>query len=173
MSTVRAMPAPGEPESCVQRGTARADGPEGRRACLFHAHVYFDDRAPDRVALARGFMDRVLREFAGTNHVEVHDFLARPAGPHPRGSFEVLFTREVYAEVLLWLTFARPAGLDILVHPLTRSQVLDHTQRAVWLGTPLILDRALLEAADARRSAVGRPEEPGVSCVGAERTSSL
>jgi hypothetical protein len=55
--------------------------------------------------------------------------------------------------------FARPESLDILVHPLTRSQTLDHTLRAFWLGRPLALDRAMLEAADARLLASARTEE--------------
>ena len=30
-------------------------------------------------------------------------------------------------------------GLDVLVHPLTDDSVADHTQFALWLGTPLPL----------------------------------
>jgi aromatic ring-cleaving dioxygenase len=30
-------------------------------------------------------------------------------------------------------------GLDILVHPLTEDSVADHTQFALWLGSPLPL----------------------------------
>jgi aromatic ring-cleaving dioxygenase len=44
----------------------------------------------------------------------------------------------------------RPERLNILIHPLTRSQVLDHTARALWLGTPLAIDRRMLEAVDAK-----------------------
>jgi aromatic ring-cleaving dioxygenase len=46
--------------------------------------------------------------------------------------------------------FTRPERLDILTHPLTRSQMLDHTTRALWLGTPVAIDRAMLEAVDAK-----------------------
>lgn len=105
-------------------------------------------------------MDLLRRTFAATAHVEVHAFSPFPVGPHPRGSFEVLFTREVYAEFVLWLMFTRPETLDILVHPLTQSQTLDHTRRAVWLGTPRALDRAMLEAVDARLRAVGYARSP-------------
>ena len=48
---------------------------------------------------------------------------------------------------------------QILIHPLTRSQTLDHTTRALWLGTPLAIDRALLETVDARLLASGGTEE--------------
>jgi aromatic ring-cleaving dioxygenase len=37
-----------------------------------------------------------------------------------------------------WLMLNRE-GLDVLVHPLTDDSVADHTQFALWLGTPLPL----------------------------------
>jgi aromatic ring-cleaving dioxygenase len=52
--------------------------------------------------------------------------------------------------------FARPESLDILIHLLTRSQTPDHTTRALWLGTPLAIDRPLLEAVDAPLLVSGR-----------------
>lgn len=146
-------------QTLLQYRAAHADGPESRRVWLFHCHVYFDHAAPERVAEARAFMEIIRRTFVATAHVEVHSLIPYPAGPHPRGSFEVLFTREVFAEYVSWLMFSRPESLDILVHPLTRSQTLDHTQRALWLGAPLALDRAMLEAVDERLLAIGRTEE--------------
>ena len=138
---------------------ANASASESRRVWLFHSHAYFDHTVPEYIAEARAFMELVRRAFAATTHVKVHSFIPGPAGPHPRGSFEVLFTREVFAEYVSWLMFTRPEGLDILVHPLTRSQTLDHTVRALWLGTPRALDRAMLEAVDARLLAIAAPEE--------------
>jgi aromatic ring-cleaving dioxygenase len=138
---------------------ANADGPESRRVWLFHSHAYFDHTAPERIAAARAFMELVRRTFAATAHVEIHSFVPGPAGPHPRGSFEVLFTRAVFAEYVSWLMFMRPEGLDILIHPLTQSQTLDHTARALWLGTPRVLDRAMLEAVEARLLATAATEE--------------
>jgi len=138
---------------------AHANCAEARRVWLFHSHTYFDHAAPERVAEARAFMELILRTFRATPHVAVSSFIPAPAGPHPRGSFEVLFTREMFADYVSWLMFSRPEGLDILIHPLTRSQTLDHTARALWLGTPLAIDRAMLEAVDAKLLASGRTEE--------------
>ncbi len=138
---------------------AHADGPEWRRAWLFHSHAYFDHTVPERVAEARAFIELIERTFVATAHVEVHSFIAAPAGPHPRGSFEVLFTREAFADYVSWLMFTRPESLAILIHPLTRSQTLDHTSRALWLGAPLAIDRAMLEAVDAKLLASGATEE--------------
>jgi DOPA 4,5-dioxygenase len=134
-------------------------GPESRRALRFHSHAYFDHAAPQRVEEARAFRELIRRTFEASNHVEVRAFHAVPAGPHPLGSFEVLFTREAFADYVSWLMFARPQGIDILVHPLTGSQLLDHTARALWLGAPLPLDRRMLEAEDVRLLASGTPSK--------------
>lgn len=153
------LSAPTSVEALAQHRAAHAVGPESRRVWFFHAHAYFDHASPARVAEARAFMELVRRTYAATSHVEVHSFIPHPAGPHPRGSFEVLFTRSAFAEFVTWLMFFRPESLDILVHPLTRSQKLDHTDRAFWLGARLDVGLPLLEAADARTLADGRSEE--------------
>jgi aromatic ring-cleaving dioxygenase len=152
-------PMPTSLETLLRYRAAHAGGPEPDRVWLFHSHTYFDHDVPERVAEARAFMDSLRSTFAATPHVVVSSFAARPVGPHPRGSFEVLFTREIFADYVAWLMFMRPASLDILVHPLTRSQTLDHGPRAFWLGTPLALDERLLAAVDAELLASGRSEE--------------
>ena len=76
-----------------------------------------------------------------------------------RGARRPAPARELRGPLYPWLMFARPERLAILVHPLTRSQTLDHTARVLWLGTPLPVDRALLEAVDAKLLASGRSEE--------------
>lgn len=143
----------------VRYHVAHADCHESCRVWLFHSHTYFDHAAPECVAEARAFMDVIRQTFVARAHVEVHSFIPAPTGPHPRGSFEVLFTREVFADYVSWLMFTRPESLDILIHPLTRSQTLDHTTRALWLGTPLAIDRPMLEAVDAKVLASGQTEE--------------
>jgi DOPA 4,5-dioxygenase len=119
-------------------------------ARAFHSHAYFDHAAPECVAQALAFRELIRRRFAASPDVQVRAFHAAPAGPHPCGSFEVLFTREAFADYVSWLMFARPREIDVLVHPLAGCQVLDHTARALWLGAPLPLDRRMLEAEDAR-----------------------
>jgi len=146
-------------ESLVRYRAAHVDCRESQRVWLFHSHTYFDHTEPERVAEARAFMDLIKLTFAATAHLEVSSFFPAPAGPHPCGSFEVLFTREVFADYVSWLMFARPESLDILIHPLTRSQTLDHTTRALWLGTPRAIDRPMLEAVDAELLASARTEE--------------
>jgi aromatic ring-cleaving dioxygenase len=146
-------------EGLLRYRAAHANCCESRRAWLFHSHTYFDHGTPERVAEARAFMDLIERTFAATAHLQMSSFIPAPAGPHPRGSFEVLFTREVFADYVSWLMFSRPEGLDILIHPLTRSQTLDHTKRALWLGTRIAIDLLMLAAVDAELMASGRTEE--------------
>lgn len=152
-------------ETLLRYRAAHIHGSDSRRVWLFHSHAYFDHDAPECVTEAHAFMDAINRVFAATAHVEVHSFHAAPTGPHPRGSFEVLFTREVFADYVSWLMFARPKRFAILIHPLTRSQTLDHTTRALWLGTPLAIDEAMLHAMDARLLASGRSEESIIDAV--------
>ena len=83
-------------DSLLGHRAAHAEAPESRRVWLFHAHAYFDHESPEAVAEARAFMDRVARAFAAIPHVEVHSFVPHPAGPHPRGSFEVLRPELIY-----------------------------------------------------------------------------
>lgn len=146
-------------EALLRHRASHADAPDCRRVWLFHAHAYFDHESPEAVEEARAFMEHARRAFASTPHVEVHSFVARPAGPHPRGSFEVLFTREAFADYVSWLMFERPPRISVLIHPLTRSQLLDHGARALWLGEPLALDRDVLVTADASTRASARTEE--------------
>jgi DOPA 4,5-dioxygenase len=143
----------------LRHRAAYADAHESRRVWLFHGHTYFDHEVPEAVADATAFMELIRSTFSSTQHVEVCSWVPVPAGPHPRASFEVLFTREVFTEYVSWLMWARPPSLSILVHPLTRSQVQDHTARALWLGERLALDTSILEAFDAKTLAAGRSEE--------------
>lgn len=61
----------------------------------------------------------------------------RVAGPHPVAQRQVILRKESFAADLVpWLMFNRQ-GLNILIHPLTDDEVEDHTEHAVWLGTPV------------------------------------
>jgi aromatic ring-cleaving dioxygenase len=145
-------------ESLLRHRASHADAPESKRVWFFHSHAYFDHESLEGVAEARAFMALASRTFASTPHVEVHSLVPRPAGPHPRGSFEVLFTREAFADYVSWLMFERPSRISVVIHPLTRSQTLDHTSRALWLGERLAMSCDVLEAADARALADERNE---------------
>ncbi|RLN91673.1 hypothetical protein BBJ28_00001710 [Nothophytophthora sp. Chile5] len=62
-----------------------------------------------------------------------------PVGPHLSGSFETWVPAESLAQVLAWFTLHR-GSLSVLVHPLTRYELEDHTTHAMWLGKPWVID---------------------------------
>ena len=52
--------------------------------------------------------------------------------------YQVAFAAEEFPLFVPWLMLNRQ-GLNILVHPLTQDSVADHTNFALWLGSPLEL----------------------------------
>jgi len=63
----------------------------------------------------------------------------KPVGPHPVAMFEVnLFTPAQFGAFIPWLIINR-GPLSALLHPNTGDAYRDHTQRASWLGTPVVL----------------------------------
>ncbi len=144
-------------ESLLRHRAAHANDDASRQVWFYHSHTYFDHTTPAAVEEARAFLDRIAQAFAASTHVEVHKIVPFPVGPHPRGSFEVLFTRVVMPDYVSWLMFHRPEGMSILIHPLTRSQRADHTSRGLWLGPQLELATDILDRSDAASGA--RSEE--------------
>lgn len=57
----------------------------------------------------------------------------KPIGPHPIGSFETWVPVEYFAKLYEWFVRNR-SGLTIFIHPLTKHEVVDHTDRAVFMG---------------------------------------
>ena len=104
----------------------------------WHAHVYFDqDTVPDAQAL------RALIEERFIGRMEMGRFHERPVGPHPRWSYQVAFQPDRFADIVPWLTLNR-GGLTVLVHPNTGDALVDHRDRAIWLGESLPLDLSIL-----------------------------
>ena len=102
----------------------------------FHAHVYFDRSTSLEAAQLR----EELRRRFGVTLGRLHRI---PVGPHPKPMFQVRFDRAAFAQLVPWLMLNR-SGLDILVHPETGDDLLDHTEHPLWLGTPLPLNLAAL-----------------------------
>jgi aromatic ring-cleaving dioxygenase len=92
----------------------------------YHAHVYFD--AADRDAAER-LCKQASKEFP-VSVGRMHD---GPVGPHPRGSCQLAFESDVFAEIIPWLILNR-AGLTVFVHASTGEDLKDHTEHVAWLG---------------------------------------
>jgi aromatic ring-cleaving dioxygenase len=93
----------------------------------WHAHIYFD--AATREA-AWALREKIDENFT----IEMGRFHEKPVGPHPRFSYQVLFTKDQFADIVPWLALNR-GGLTILVHPNTGEALEDHRDRGLWLGT--------------------------------------
>jgi aromatic ring-cleaving dioxygenase len=102
----------------------------------YHAHVYFD--AADRER-ARELCEAAGRSF-GVTVGRMHD---KPVGPHPRGSCQLAFGADKFAEVIPWLIVNRN-GLTVFAHAQTGDALEDHTEHVLWLGPSEPLNLAAL-----------------------------
>jgi DOPA 4,5-dioxygenase len=102
----------------------------------YHAHVYFDAAS---VARARALCERAAAQFP-LKLGRVHE---KPVGPHPDWSCQLAFRAELFAQVVPWLMMNRE-GLVVFVHPLTGNDLVDHRDRAMWMGAMRPLDLSVL-----------------------------
>ncbi len=140
-------------ERLIAHRDATAHEPEHRHVWFFHAHVYFDET---REAEARALRERIAAELAPGGHVQLNAIVNRPVGPHPVGQFEVLFTRDAFADMMTWFQFNRPEWMSILIHPCTEQMALDHSARAIWFGPQLPIDLKYPRLSDERTRTTGR-----------------
>ncbi len=102
----------------------------------YHAHVYFDEASRER---ARQLCEAAGRAFPVTVG-RMHD---KPVGPHPRGSCQLAFGSELFADVIPWLIVNR-RGLTVFVHAESGDVLRDHTEHVLWLGASEALNLAAL-----------------------------
>lgn len=102
----------------------------------YHAHVYFDPTERER---AHQLCAEAGRTF-GLSVGRVHE---KPVGPHPRGSCQLAFGTELFAQVIPWLLVNR-GGLTVFGHALTGDALKDHTDHVLWLGPSETLNLAAL-----------------------------
>ena len=126
----------------------------------FHFHPYFVQGNKEQEAEALALRDAIIMEVVagnmtvvcdgvtsdilpGLDDSQVHHFHTEPIGPHPVGSFEVWTPREFLPEMMTFMMYHR-GSLSVLVHPLGRTEVRDHTSDAMWLGPSYRLDLSVL-----------------------------
>ena len=103
----------------------------------YHAHIYYRSGTRDTAALLRA-------QLAASFDVRLGRWHDQPVGPHPVSMYQVAFDVAVFAEIVPWLMLNRQ-GLDILVHPETGDDLLDHRDNALWLGDKLPLKLEMFE----------------------------
>jgi aromatic ring-cleaving dioxygenase len=102
----------------------------------YHAHVYFD---AGTVAQARALCEAAARRFP-LKMGRVHE---KPVGPHPDWSCQLAFKAALFDQVIPWLAMNRD-GLVVFIHPITGQDLIDHRDRAMWMGAVRPLDLSVL-----------------------------
>lgn len=100
----------------------------------FDAHIYYSVGQKDKALQLRA---AAMQKFAGL-HVFIGEMIPEAIGPHPTPMFEINFPKDHFADVVMWLMHER-GELSVLVHELTGDDLYDHTQAAMWLGSPVEL----------------------------------
>ncbi|GMH89462.1 hypothetical protein TrVE_jg13100 [Triparma verrucosa] len=137
------------------------DGFGDEPALEYHFHVYFfqnnEASTADANRLRQGIVDAVGRgEFVAVCHGvdetvlpgfnstdDVPPVNMGPRGPHPAGSYEVWVPQEHLGMATSFMMLNRGEN-SVLLHPLTRHCVEDHTGRVMWMGAPFNIDRTVL-----------------------------
>jgi aromatic ring-cleaving dioxygenase len=102
----------------------------------FHAHVYFNAESLIR---ARSLCERA----AGLFPLLLGRVHERPVGPHPDWSCQLAFGPEVFGTLVPWLAMHR-GDLVVFIHPVTGNDLVDHRDRAIWMGAVRPLNLSVL-----------------------------
>lgn len=102
----------------------------------YHAHVYF---GPETLAQARALCEQAAALFP-LKLGRIHE---RAVGPHPDWSCQLAFRAPLFDQVVPWLAVNR-AGLVVFIHPITGHDLIDHRDRAIWMGAVRPLDLSVL-----------------------------
>ncbi|USD42777.1 DOPA 4,5-dioxygenase [Vibrio sp. SCSIO 43135] len=97
---------------------------------MFHAHIYFALKNLDSIKQLR---NRIQSE--RNDVLQVFEPVNRLVGPHKMPMMELHFA-DNSRNFIEWLDEARD-GMSVLIHPVSDEHLLDHTERAVWLGREL------------------------------------
>jgi aromatic ring-cleaving dioxygenase len=108
----------------------------GIRIVGYHAHVYFDAATLDQ---ARALCEDAAARFP----LKMGRMHQQPVGPHPDWSCQLAFKASLFAEVVPWLALNR-RGLVVFIHPITGQDLIDHRDRALWMGGVRPLDLSVL-----------------------------
>ncbi|CAG8643555.1 16309_t:CDS:2 [Funneliformis mosseae] len=115
----------------------------------YHFHVYFFQYNEKHRASALALREKIseLVEKGFFHPVPYKTVNYAPLGPHLVGSYEVWCPKEHFSRVYSWFLLHRGIH-SVLIHPLTKKEVLDHTDRAVWMGDSFPLDLSILHDLD-------------------------
>ncbi|OQV16348.1 putative DOPA 4,5-dioxygenase [Hypsibius exemplaris] len=111
----------------------------------YHFHTYFFQTNNASTRLAQTFRQAIQQQIDGgfLRGCRLNHFNTVPRGPHPIGSYETCCNSSSLSRASSWF-MQNHGDLSILLHPLTRWEILDHTTRSMWLGKSMPLDLSAL-----------------------------
>ncbi|NRH26951.1 DOPA 4,5-dioxygenase family protein [Pseudomonas sp. MS19] len=117
--------------------TTAAESPtDTPRIIGFHAHVYFN---AETLELARQLCEQAASLFP----LKMGRIHQKPVGPHPDWSCQLAFKPELFGQLIPWLALNRK-GLVVFIHPITGNDLVDHRDRAMWMGAVRPLELSVL-----------------------------
>ncbi|KAJ3287859.1 hypothetical protein HDU79_005360 [Rhizoclosmatium sp. JEL0117] len=127
----------------------------------FHFHLYWMTQSKTARANAESLLDLIhLKNKEGYFIAKPLRINEGPVGPHPMSSCEVWVPIESFGRFYGWVSQVRPADVTLMIHPLSKMQVLDHTERIAFMGAaaPLYIEalgEAVLSEAPAQYPELG------------------
>lgn len=111
----------------------------------FHFHTYFFQNNEESKLKAYQLYHTIKKNDDHGHFVaKVGKFNIHSRGPHPIGSWETWVPVEYFTDLYKYFLHERN-GMSVLIHPLTKLEMKDHTTDAVWMGEPLPLDLSVLK----------------------------
>lgn len=107
----------------------------------FHFHTYFFQNNAEESRRIQEVRDLVHKEIVSgrMGSCVMESLHKEPIGPHPIGMFNTCCNvSSVGTGVSFFMQYR--GSLSVLLHPLTKSEYIDHTERPFWLGQSLPLD---------------------------------
>lgn len=112
---------------------------ETHRFNYYHGHFYFTQETMPSAEIIRQKMAIELPQL-----LNMFPLLPRAVGPHPLPMFEFHFRGSDLDIVKMWLERNRGQH-SVLLHPLSGSEIDDHTKYADFLGEAVSLNISFLQ----------------------------
>ncbi|RLV94533.1 hypothetical protein JA1_001747 [Spathaspora sp. JA1] len=115
----------------------------------YDIHTYWNNNVPAERQAAYDLREKVLKDFAkeiANGDIRVHQFWEKPIGPHPVNMWELDFKSPAIFSVIVPFFQLHHGSLSVLIHPRSdKSELIDHTVHALWLGHKVRLATTFLE----------------------------
>ncbi|KAJ3232805.1 hypothetical protein HDU78_006847 [Chytriomyces hyalinus] len=125
----------------------------------FHFHLYWLSTSRRALNDAETLLDLIEKKNADGYFVaKPLRVNATPVGPHPMSSCEVWVPIEYFGKFYGWVAQMRPSTVSLMIHPLSRHQLLDHTDRVAFMGPSAPLNVETLQPPVMEHSPAQYPE---------------